>query len=66
MDVNFINSKMTKKKTHGGARKNAGRKLLEDKKQMVPLYIYESLINEWGGLEAVQAECYEHLRGGKK
>lgn len=57
---------MAKKKTHGGARKNAGRKPLEDKKQMVPLYIYESLINEWGGLEAVQAECYEHLRGGKK
>jgi hypothetical protein len=54
------------KLTHGGARKNAGRKPLEDKKQMIPLYIYESLINEWGGMEAIQAECYEHLRGGKK
>jgi hypothetical protein len=59
---------MAKKKTHGGARKNAGRKPIEDKKQQVNLFILESTIDEWGGKESVQQACYEmlSLRGGKK
>lgn len=59
---------MAKKLTHGGARKKAGRKPIEDKKQQVNLFIQTSLIEELGGKEAIQALCYEYLslRGGKK
>jgi hypothetical protein len=59
---------MAKKKTHGGARKNAGRKPIEDKKQQVNLFVLESIIDGWGGKKSVQQACYEmlSLRGGKK
>jgi hypothetical protein len=59
---------MAKKLTHGGARKNAGRKPIEDKKQQVNLFVLESIIDEWGGKESVQQACYEmlSLREGKK
>lgn len=57
---------MAKKLTHGGARKKAGRKPVEDKKQQVNLFLEGSLIEKHGGKESVQAKCYRYLRGGKK
>jgi len=57
---------MAKKLTHGGARKKAGRKPIEDKKQQVNLFLEGSLIEKHGGKENVQAKCYRYLRGGEK
>jgi len=49
-----------KKKTHGGKRKLAGRKPIEDKKVPVTIYVRESVI-ETLGLEVVKERCYEAL-----
>lgn len=57
---------MAKKLTHGGARKKAGRKPVEDKKQQVNLFLEGSLIEKHGGKENVQQKCYAFLREGKK
>jgi hypothetical protein len=57
---------MAKKLTHGGARKKAGRKPIEDKKQQVNLFLEGSLIEKHGGKENVQQKCYAFLREGKK
>ena len=57
---------MAKKKTHGGARKKAGRKPVEDKKQQVNLFLEGSLIELHGGKTEVQQKCYAFLREGKK
>ncbi len=57
---------MEKKKTHGGARKKAGRKPIEDKKQQINLFLEGSLIELHGGKEEVQQKCYAFLREGKK
>ena len=57
---------MAKKKTHGGARKKAGREPVEDKKQQVNLFLEGSLIEQHGGKEGVQQKCYAFLREGKK
>jgi len=52
---------MAKKKlTHGGKRKTAGRKPIEDKKVPVTIYVRESVI-ETLGLEVVKERCYEAL-----
>ena len=56
---------MSKKKTHGGKRSNAGRKPLEDKKVRVTIWINESIVNSKGGLEATKELCIGFL-GGKK
>ena len=52
---------MAKKKTHGGVRKKAGRKPVEDKKQQVNLFLEGSLIELHGGKEEVQHKCYAFL-----
>ena len=39
----------------------AGRKSIEDKKVTVCLYIRQSLLDEKGGKEEVQKQCYEFL-----
>ena len=51
---------MKKKTKHGGKRKQAGRKPIEDKKKAVTLYVRESVI-ETLGLDAVKEKCYEAL-----
>lgn len=51
--------KMEKKKTtHGGKRKNAGRKPIKDKKVPVILYFKKSKIKEIG-LAELKQQCYE-------
>jgi hypothetical protein len=39
----------------------AGRKAIEDKKVTICLYVRQSLIDEKGGKEEVQKQCYEFL-----
>lgn len=51
---------MANKKTQGGARSNAGRKPIEDKKIAVTIYVKESVIEKLG-LEVVKEKCYEAL-----
>lgn len=52
---------MAKKKiTHGGKRKSAGRKPIDDKKIAVTIYVKESVI-EALGLEVVKEKCYQAL-----
>ena len=53
---------MKKKATHGGARKKAGRKPIEDKKQQVNLFLEGSLIEQHGGKTEVKQRCYAFLR----
>lgn len=53
---------MKKEKTHGGARKGAGRKPTADPKVGVTLYIEESILNKLGGVEAIREYCYQFLR----
>lgn len=49
-----------KKTKHGGKRKTAGRKPIEDKKIPVTIYVRESVI-ETLGLEIVKERCYKAL-----
>lgn len=42
------------KNSHGGARKKAGRKPIEDKKVQVDLYIRQSDIDKRGGIEKIK------------
>ena len=39
----------------------AGRKAIEDKKITVCLYVRQSVLDEKGGKEEVQKQCYEFL-----
>lgn len=43
-----------KAKTHGGKRKNSGRKPVEDKKKQVTIYVPDSKIQAHGGLEKLR------------
>jgi hypothetical protein len=43
-----------------------GRKKLEDKKELVPLYVYESVIKSIGGKAIVQEKCYELIESLNK
>lgn len=54
---------MTKKaiKVHGGARKGAGRKPVEDPKVPVTIYVKESLINSLGGIDSLREELYKQV-----
>lgn len=49
---------MKKIKKHGGKRKTAGRKPIEDKKVPVVLYFKQSKIKEIG-LADLKQQCYE-------
>lgn len=53
---------MKKEKTHGGARKGAGRKPTADPKIGVTLYIEESAVKTLGGIDAIRNECYDFLK----
>lgn len=55
---------MAKKITHGGARKKAGRKPIDEseKKQQVNLFLEGWVIKMHGGKSAVQDKCYRYLR----
>lgn len=48
---------------HGGSRKDAGRKPLKDKKVTVSLYILESKIKQYGGLEGIKLHLYNSIEG---
>ncbi len=52
---------MAKKKTHGGARKNSGRKPIKDEKDKVipvTLYFKQNKVEEIG-LDNLKQKCYE-------
>lgn len=42
-------------------KSNAGRKAIEDKKITVCLYVRQSLLDNKGGKEEVQNQCYKFL-----
>jgi len=50
---------MTKTETRGGARINAGRKPVQDKKQQISLFIAESKIKKHGGADKLRAKIYK-------
>ncbi len=47
--------------SHGGARKGSGRKPVADKKTAVTLYLEESIVQSYGGVEGVREFCYQML-----
>ena len=51
-----------KQETRGGARANAGRKPLQDKKQLLPVYIETSVINKLGGKKEAKLKAQSLLR----
>lgn len=52
---------MAKKKiTHGGKRKTAGRKPIEDKKVPVTIYLRKSVIKTLG-VEDIKERCYKSI-----
>ncbi|MFN8142781.1 MAG: hypothetical protein U0073_00030 [Bacteroidia bacterium] len=53
---------MKKEKTHGGARKGAGRKPAADPKVGVTLYIESSIVDTLGGVESIRDDCYSYLK----
>ncbi len=53
---------MKKDKTHGGARKGAGRKPTTDPKIGVTLYVEESVVKALGGIEVIREDCYGYLK----
>jgi hypothetical protein len=52
---------MAKKLTHGGARKNAGRKPVTDKKVQVSFYIEGSKIQKFGGLDTFKEKIIAYI-----
>jgi hypothetical protein len=52
----------TVKPTKGGARKNSGRKPVEDKKQPVTLFIPKSVIEHHGGADALKTALINKLK----
>ena len=57
---------MSKKLSHGGARKGAGRKPVADPKISITIYVKESIVNGVGGIEEVKNECYLFLKAKAK
>jgi len=51
-----------KQETRGGARPNCGRKPLQDKKQLLPIYIETSVINKLGGKKEAKLKAQSLLR----
>jgi len=49
------------KTTHGGKRKNVGRKPITDKKVQVSFYIESSKIEKLGGLDAFKEKIIAHV-----
>lgn len=59
-ELNAIKQAAYKADREQEARKTAGRKPIADKKQIVTLYVRESIIKELG-LEVVKETCYKAL-----
>ncbi len=53
-------NRKVKKIPHGGKRKKAGRKPVEDKKEAVVLYVRKSVI-ELMGIDVIKERCYKSL-----
>ena len=53
---------MAKKQKQGGVRKGAGRKPVADPKIQISLYVEESTIKKFGGIEELRNECYAFLK----
>ena len=49
------------KPTHGGKRKNVGRKTVADKKIQVSFYIEQSKIEKLGGLDAFKEKIIAYI-----
>lgn len=49
---------MKQKSQHGGARKNAGRKTVDDKRKQINLYVNQSRIDLLGGDDNIKLFCY--------
>jgi hypothetical protein len=49
------------KTTHGGKRKNVGRKPVTDKKVQVSFYIEQSKIEKLGGLDAFKEKIIAYI-----
>lgn len=49
------------KKESGGKRSNAGRKPIDDKKITVILYVKESIINNFEGIEQLKGAIYSYI-----
>jgi len=54
--------KTKKTKTRGGARPNAGRKPVQDKKTQISIYIRSSKIDLNGGPEKIKEKIYKLLK----
>jgi len=50
-----------KTEKRGGARVNAGRKPIKDKKKPVNLFIQESKIRKFGGVEKLKIKLYNFI-----
>lgn len=53
--------KKKRKPGSGGARRNSGRKPVEDKKLQVNLYIRKSIVEKLGGMERAQLMATDYL-----
>ena len=53
---------MPKKLAHGGARKGAGRKPVSDPKIGITIYVEDSIVKAFGGIEEVRNSCYSFLK----
>jgi hypothetical protein len=52
----------TLKDPRGGARKNSGRKPIDDKKQPVTLFIERSVIERHGGPDKIKATLINNIK----
>jgi hypothetical protein len=50
-----------KTEKRGGARLNAGRKPIKDKKKPVNLFIQESKIRKFGGVDKLKTKLYNFI-----
>jgi hypothetical protein len=61
-----MNKLMTTKKTHGGARKNAGRKPVDDPKIQLPIYPLKSVVDKLGVEQAKVIAVEALMKAAKK
>jgi hypothetical protein len=52
----------TIKSNKGGARKNSGRKPVEDKKEPITLFINRSVIERHGGADKIKAALIHNIK----
>lgn len=49
------------KNTHGGKRKKAGRKPVDDPKKGITIYLHQSIIDSNGGEDVCKSESVNYL-----